>query len=465
MLSLRKAPGISGSPFLIKTIIMRKTIFLLFGLTLSMATNAENITFADPHVKAVCVEHWDTDGDGELSTDEAAAVTSLHNYFIGDEGVSSFDELQYFTGVHTLLTSEFSGCKYLTSIQLPPQLAEINSNAFRSCIRLTALDIPGSVKTINEFAFYGCFALTTVTFGEGLETIGDKAFNGCSGLLRVDLPASLTSLAVTSFQSCPAIAAITVAPGNTVYDSREDCNAVVKTANNQLVMGCQNTTFPETVTTIGPCAFFGCKKLTAITIPEGITAIGSSAFQGCTKLTSAVLPATLTSLGNSAFYGCTNLTDVRLAEGLNNIESYAFYSCRNLTHITIPSTVTLLKDFAFDECPALVEVTVGFSTPLTIGNNTFSNRRKATLYVPKGCVQAFRQAEYWRDFKSIEERQILGDVNHDGFVNIYDVTLMIDYILGLAPENFHVTEADINDDTFINIYDVTLLIDIILAKE
>ena len=430
-----------------------------------MATQAENITFADPHVKAVCVEHWDTSGDGELSMDEAAAVTSLLNYFMGDEGVSSFNELQYFTGVHTLLTNEFSGCKYLTGIQLPPQLESINGNAFRSCVRLTAIDIPGSVKTIDEFAFYGCFALTTVTFGEGLKTIGDKAFNGCSGLLRVDLPSTVTSIAATSFQSCPAIASITVAPGNTVYDSREDCNAVVKTSNNQLVLGCQNTTFPESVTTIGPCAFLGCSKLTAINIPEGITGIGSSAFQGCTKLTTAVLPATLTSLGNSAFYGCTNLTDVRLAEGLNNIESYAFYSCRNLTHITIPSTVTLLKDFAFNECPALVEVTVGFSTPLTIGNNTFSNRRKATLYVPKGCVQAFRQAEYWRDFKNIEEQRILGDVNHDGFVNIYDVTLMIDYILALNPVNFHVTEADMNNDGFVNIYDVTLIIDYILNKE
>ena len=430
-----------------------------------MATHAENITFADPHVKAICVEHWDTDGDGELSMDEAAAVTSLLNHFMGDEGVSSFNELQYFTGVHTLLTSEFSGCKYLTSIQLPPQLNAINGNVFRSCVRLTALDIPGSVTTIDEFAFYGCFSLATVNFNEGLKTIGEMAFNGCSGLLRVDLPSTVKSIAATSFQGCPSIEAITVAPGNTVYDSREGCNAVVNTANNQIVLGCQNTTFPETVTAIGSCAFLGCKKLTAINLPEGITGIGSSAFSGCTNLTTAVLPATLTSLGNSAFYGCTNLTDVRLAEGLSNIESYAFYSCRNLTHITIPSTVTVLKNYAFYECPKLVEVTVGFSTPLSIGSNTFSNRRNATLYVPKGCVQEFRQASYWNEFKNIEEQRIPGDVNHDGFINIYDVTLMIDYILGLDPTNFHITEADINDDTFINIYDVTLLIDIILAKE
>lgn len=256
-----------------------------------------------------------------------------------------------------------------------------------------------------------------------------------------------------------------MAPGNTVYGSREGCNAVVQTATNTMVLGCQSTTFPEMVTVIGPCSFLGCKKLTAINLPEGITAIGSSAFSGCTNLTTAVLPTTLTSLGNSAFYGCTSLTDVRLAEGLSNIESYAFYSCRNLTHITIPSTVTVLKNYAFYECPSLVEVTVGFSTPLSIGSSTFSNRRKATLYVPKGCVQEFRQASYWNEFKSIEEQRILGDVNHNGFINIYDVTLMIDYILGLAPTNFHVTEADINDDTFINIYDVTLLIDIILNKE
>ncbi len=444
---------------------MKKSAILLLCLAVSMATQAENITFADSHVKAICVEHWDTDGDKELSMDEAAAVQSLHNYFSFDEGVGSFDELQYFTSLETLVMSEFYDCKYLTSIVLPAQLTTISSNAFHNCIRLKSIDIPDKVTTIDELAFQGCFSLATLRLGESLKTIGQMAFSGCNSIQSLHIPSSVSSISPSAFQECTSLAAITVAEENAKYDSRDGCNAIVTSSTNTILLGCYNTTFPSSVVAIGTCAFYGCKRLQSVNVPEGIITIGASAFSGCKGLTAVTLPTTLTTLGNSAFDGCSNLTDVQLSEGLTTIESSAFYSCRSLTHISIPSTVTAIKSLAFYECPSLVEVTVGFSTPLTIGSTVFSNRRNATLYVPKGCVQAFKQAEYWRDFKNIEEQRILGDVNHDGFVNIYDVTLMIDYILGLDPANFHVTEADINDDTFVNIYDVTLLIDIILNKE
>ena len=456
---------LSGGLFLIKNKVMRKTLFLLFGLALSLSANAENITFADPHVKTVCVGHWDTDGDGELSMDEAAAVTSLNHYFTRDAAITSFDELQYFTGLTRVLSSEFNDCESLKSIQLPAQVQRIGDNAFRDCYQLQSIDIPAQVTTIDFNAFSGCFRLSEVTLHEGLKTIGETAFISCRALQGLDIPASLTKIAASAFKGCSSIASITVHIDNTVYDSRDNCNAIVKTANNEMMLGCHNSTFPETVTSIGASAFSGCQLLQKIDIPEGIVTIGTSAFSGCTGLTDIVLPATLTTIGNSAFSGCTRLTNVQLPEGLETIEAAAFRDCRNVISVSLPSTLSSLSNNVFYECPALVEVIVNFSTPLSITSTTFSNCTNATLYVPEGCVQAFRDAKYWRDFYQVLEHPILGDVNHDGFVNIYDVTLMIDYILGLNPENFHVAEADINDDTFVNIYDVTLLIDIILAKE
>ena len=432
---------------------------------LSLTAMGENITFADPHVEAVCVEHWDTDGDGQLSTDEAAAVSSLCRYFTRDADITSFDELKYFTGVVKISSDEFNDCENLTSIQLPEQLQRIGDNAFRDCYQLQSIDIPAQVTTIDMNAFCGCFRLSEVTFHEGLNTIGETAFTSCRALQSLDIPASVTSIASSAFRGCSSIASITVHIDNTVYDSRDNCNAIVKTASNELMLGCQNTTFPETVTVIGASAFSGCHKLQRIDIPEGIVTIGTSAFLGCSGLTEVLLPASLTTIGNSAFSECTRLTNVQLSEGLETIEAAAFRNCRSMKAITLPSTLSSLSNNVFYECPALVEVTVNFSTPLSITSTTFSNRTNATLYVPEGCVQAFRDAKYWRDFYQVLEHPILGDVNHDGFINIYDVTLMIDYILGLDPTNFHITEADINDDTFINIYDVTLLIDIILAKE
>ncbi len=432
---------------------------------LSLSASGADITFADSHVKAVCVEHWDTNGDGELSEEEAAAVISLQHYFTRDAVMRSFDELRYFTGLSSIASSEFYACSRLTSIQLPPQVTSIGDNAFRSCVWLSAVDIPASVRTINENAFNGCIRMTEATMHEGLETIGKLAFCSCKSLQAVSLPASVTSIGVTAFQGCMALDGISVANGNTVYDSRGECNAIIQTANNTMVLGCCNSTFPESVTAIGNSAFSGCSRLEQLTIPEGIVTIGPSAFSSCTGLLSVSLPASVTTIGNTAFSGCTSLTGLRLQEGLKTIGVGAFEQCRSLPSVSIPATVTTLSENAFYECPKLVEVTVGFATPIAITGSTFSNSTNATLYVPVGSVPAFEEALYWRSFYIITEKPVPGDVNHDGFVNIYDVTLMIDYILGKEPEGFYIKEADLNDDGYVNIYDVTLVIDVILGKE
>ena len=443
---------------------MKKTMTLLSALLLPLFATADDITFSDSHVEAVCLEHWDSDGNGKLSKEEAAAVISLSRYFSRDVTMTSFNELKYFTGLASISSSEFYSCKNLASIQLPPQVTSIGDNAFRSCLKLTAIDIPKTVKTIYNSAFNGCIRLATVTLHEGLETISDMAFTSCKSLQRIDIPASVTSISSSAFHDCKGVTAITVAEGNTVYDSREDCNAIVKSSTNTMVLGCQNSTFPATVTVIGTSAFQGCTNLQRINLPEGIKTISELAFSGCTGLLSVSLPSTLTTIDVCAFSYCSALTDVILPEGLKTIESSAFEYCLGLKSISIPSSVTTLSNNVFGECSSLVEVTVGFSTPLTIYSTTFSNRTNATLYVPAGSVQAFMDANYWKDFLYIEEAWLLGDVNHDTRINIFDVTVTINYILGKNPESFHFKEADANQDGRLNIFDVTKIINIILGK-
>ena len=443
---------------------MRKSIILLASLILSLVARADNIVFADNHVKTVCVEHWDTDGDGELSEEEAAKVFSLDHYFSRDTQVSSFDELRYFTNLALIHSSEFNSCSYLKSIQLPPQVSSIGDNAFRNCVRLKAIDIPSSVEKIDESAFNGCVRMESVTFHEGLATIGVYAFSTCKSLQSISIPASLTSLESSAFQGCNSVESISVAEGNTVYDSREDCNALVETKANTLVLGCYNSTFPESVTAIGYSAFSGCAKLQQLDIPDHIVSIGASAFSSCSGLVSVKLPSSLTVLDTGVFSECTSLTDVLLPEGLTSIGVSAFSQCRSLERISIPASVTTLSSNSFFECPNLVEVTVGFATPVSITSSTFPNRKYATLYVPIGSVEAFRAANYWKDFYQIVEWFPTGDVNHDGAVNVLDVTLVIDYILDKNPENFHYEEANVNGDEYINVLDVTKSIDIILGK-
>ena len=443
---------------------MKQLIFIFFSCTYIAAANADNITFADNYVKTICVEHWDTNGDNELSEEEASSITSLTNIFTADTNITSFEELRYFTGVKKLLTSEFAECSNLYKLQLPPQLQTIGENAFRSCTNLQTIIIPQTVKEIGKYAFNGCVMLEEAQFHEGLTTIGTMAFVYCRSLQGLSIPASLTNISTGAFRGCSSLSIITVSPDNPVYDSREDCNAIIETQTNTLVLGTYTTSFPKSVKAIGNQAFYGNGKVEAIDIPEGYESVGMSAFANCTSLKTLTLPTTLTTINQGAFNGCSNLTDVQLSNGLMTIEPSAFEHCHSLKSISLPNTVSKLSSSAFYFCSSLVEVTVGFTTPLVITSTTFSNRKNATLYVPPGCLEAFKSADYWKEFSTIIEYFPKGDVNHDGSVNVLDVTLVIDYILDKNPENFHYEEANVNGDEYINVLDVTKIIDIILGK-
>ena len=382
---------------------MKKTAILSLACLLTLVAKADNITFVDEHVKSVCVQNWDTNGDGELSMEEAAAVTKLNTKFAFDSDIIRFPELQYFTGLTSISTYDFYTCKNLRAIVLPPQITSIGTSAFFGCGNLQEIVIPSAVKTISEYAFNGCTGLQSVTLPEGLTTIGDNAFNYCSSLQGIAIPSTVKSIAASAFWSCSSLTSITVDPANTVYDSRENCNALIKTNTNTLQLGIITTVIPETVSTIGPSAFYGNARLQTIDIPEGVQAIEGSAFSGCTALTTVSLPSTLTSIGNSAFNGCKKLTSILLLEGLETIGQMAFKGCTSLNKIVIPSTVTKIDYNAFTESTRLTKVAAMPTTPVSIGNSVFPYRKKSTLYVPKGSLEAYQNATTWMDFLNIVE--------------------------------------------------------------
>ena len=112
-------------------------------------------------------------------------------------------------------------------------------------------------------------------------SIGDGAFRGCWGLTSVTIPNSVTSIRQGAFGSCNGLTSIKVESGNSVYDSRENCNAIIETATNTLITGCNNTIIPNSVTSIGDYAFEHCTGLTSVTIPNSVTSIGAGAFEYC----------------------------------------------------------------------------------------------------------------------------------------------------------------------------------------
>lgn len=145
------------------------------------------INFKDPTVWAICVSNWDTDGDGELSYEEAAAVTDLGQAFRDATGttgeiISAFPELKFFTGLESIPYRAFSECYHLRFVQLPNSITTIGDEAFCRCKRLKSITIPDSVITIGDEAFYLCEALESITIGNSVTTIGEAAFSCCEAL-------------------------------------------------------------------------------------------------------------------------------------------------------------------------------------------------------------------------------------------------------------------------------------------
>ena len=239
--------------------------------------------------------------------------------------------------------------------------------------------------------------------------IKTEIFKDCKGLTSINIPDSVNTIGASAFKNCLGLTSIVVSPGNTVYDSRENCNCIIETATNTLIIGCKNSFIPDSVTSIGEWAFygcsgltgelvipdsvteiggyaflncsgltgelvipdsvtiirydafFGCKGLTDLTIGTGVTSIGASAFQKCSGLTGElVIPDSVTSIGQSAFYGCSGLTSVEIGSGCTSISNYAFQKCSGLTgELVIPDSVTSIGVDAFEDCTGLTDLTIG----------------------------------------------------------------------------------------------------------
>lgn len=240
----------------------------------------ENISFADANVKALCVKNWDANGDGELSKGEAAAVTDIGTVFKQNTSIKSFDELQYFTGLTSLGSSAFSDCSGLTSITIPNSVTSIGSNAFSCCSSLTNITIPSSVTSI-----------------------GLAAFNGCSGITSMTIPKSVTLIEGNILSICSNLTSIKVESGNTKYDSRNNCNAIIETSTNTLIQGCKTTIIPNSVIRLGKASLGGFSGLTSITIPSSVKTIDDYTFTQ-SGLKTVTIPETVTSLGFGAFRDC-----------------------------------------------------------------------------------------------------------------------------------------------------------------
>lgn len=194
----------------------------------------------------------------------------------------------------------------------------------------TTLIIPNSIQKISDRQYAGRSYITTVVFHNNVTSIGHCAFSDCYNITSLIIPKNVSSIGVGPFRGCYGIKSIKVDPNNAVYDSRNNCNAIIKTATNELVQGCKNTIIPSNIKIIGNRAFSEHTDLHSINIPNGVISIEDFAFSTCRGLKSVTIPNSVTSIGAYAFTNCNSLTSLTLPNSIMSIGEHAFSGCSNL---------------------------------------------------------------------------------------------------------------------------------------
>ena len=293
------------------------------------------------------------------------------------------------------ITVEDQNTKYDSRNNCNAIICKDNNELIQGCLNST---IPEDVISIGRGAFDDCMPME-IKLPSTLVSIGENAFAGPGGGYSPEtlfIPKSVKEIGDGAFENWTNLTSITVEEGNTAFDTRDGCNALIRTSTNELIRGCYNSFIPTTVTAIGVGAFSSIgyyddsPDFASITIPNSVTSIGGWAFRYCHKLTSVQLPSSLKSIGQEAF--C---------------------ECELLTSITIPASVEQIRRAAFSGCYSLSTVISLSENPIEIGDKhpieeigrypVFGDYKSATLFVPVGCKSKYEATEGWNKFKNIVE--------------------------------------------------------------
>ncbi|MDD6075134.1 MAG: leucine-rich repeat domain-containing protein [Bacteroidales bacterium] len=303
----------------------------------------------------------------------------------------------------------------------------LGNYCFYYCNNLTSITIPNSVTSLGQLCFFGCSSLTSITIPNSVTSLGVDCFWGCSNLTSITIPNSVTSLGDDCFAGCSSIERMVVDASNPVYDSREDCNAIIHTSTNKLVAGCKNSQIPNSVTSLGDYCFSGCSSLTSITIPNSVTSLGEQCFSGCNSLTSITIPNSVTSVGSYCFYCCSSLERMvvdaanpvydsredcnaiihtstneliagcknsQIPNSVTSLGDYCFYDCSSLTAITIGNSVTSLGDYCFSGCSSLTSITIPNSVT-SLGDGCFRGCSSLTSITIPNSVTSLGDNCFW----------------------------------------------------------------------
>lgn len=379
--------------------------------------------------------------DGLISMEIPEGVTEI--YMGVFNGCKNLTSVSFPNSIEFLASCIFQNCTGLKNVILPENLSYIPNSMFWGCSSLTSITIPNGVTEIQGDSFYDCTSLTSIDFPNSVKTIGSRSFFNCKNLTSVIFPGSVEYINPLAFWGCTKLESIKVEESNSIYDSRNNCNAIIETASNTLTIGCKNTTIPYGVEAIGPSAFQGCSSLTSLTIPESVTSIGEYAFLGCKNLQSLIIPKNVTTIGGWCFYECENLTTLTLPQNIASIGRIILYGSNSLKDLYCLATeVPKVVDDAFE----------------------YVDFENVTLHVPAESREDYWVTVPWSFFRKISPI-IKGDVNADEEVDVLDVVDIARFVVGTPAITFMELFADINKDGNVNIGDAVALVNVIAGDQ
>ena len=264
---------------------------------------------------------WTLDDSGNLTLSGSGEMWN-YGYVTSpfkDYGIKTVT-IEY--GITSIGDYVFRGCCGMTELTLPNSVTSIGDYAFYGCSGMTELILPNSVTSIGDFAFLGCSGLTELTLPNSVTRIGDCAFYGCTGLTELILPNSVSSIGDIAFTYCSGLEKITVESGNSCYDSRDNCNSIIDTEFNTLIVGCKSSVIPNSVTSIGYYAFYGCSGLTELTLPDSVASIGDGACICCSDLSKITSLAEIPPVCGSGVFDGVNKTNCKLIVPIVSVIAY-----------------------------------------------------------------------------------------------------------------------------------------------
>ena len=363
--------------------------------------------------------------------------------------ISGEGRMDSYTNYNGDIDTPWKDLTTITEVVVEEGAQNIGKNAFAYFEHLQKVSLPSSLRWIGDDAFCRT-AISEINLPEGLLSIGNGAFRGVTSLRSITIPASLTSLGSGCF-AYNELESLTVAEGSSTFYSPAGSNAVVRKADDVLVLGCPNTVIPNTVKGIGDFAFYSLNSLKTLIIPESVTTIGYRAIAYCFNLRGSLLLTGVTTIGEQAFIYAENVTEIVLGPNLTSIGKGAFSSCKMLEDIYCYADPTKLTWEDYD-------------------NAKFFKSEKGTKFHVKAADKGTWETTFPDLNATIvgdldgEQVETDGDVDGNGEATAADVVAVTNVINGTVTDEKTKAAADVNKDGKVDIADIVALVNLIFGK-